>query len=346
MENKSAIEKMVEFLEKEEKLQKRTYFNEWLHKGMYEMVLTALDRAKLLADKEAEQVKQKPTAPADLYYAVLELAICRGRRVATNELKTTLERFKPVEAQKPIEGQGLIKKLRGWREQSPYRDIGGIWWDMFDEILYTPAPVKPSIIIGPDGIGNATGTIIPPQTATVKPEDGLRAKILSLIDTNKKHGDTEYEAQVWQIEAVINAHPAPPPVEVKPVEDRLDVITSVLNWAEDIEHKIANSNLSYEDGFIKSIQVLKWNLLNWTTHHPAPPPVEQKESLAELCDRKGWWLARARHFKDRWVLNFDSGIQGPKSPLEEPIIAPTYQEAEQAARAWLLAREDVKKGGV
>ena len=67
------------------------------------------------------------------------------------------------------------------------------------------------------------------------------------------------------------------------------------------------------------------------------------EPLAKLAARKGWWLARAREFPDRWVLNFDSLSFSPVPiQLEKPIVAHTYEQAESLAREYLEKLEDVK----
>lgn len=79
---------------------------------------------------------------------------------------------------------------------------------------------------------------------------------------------------------------------------------------------------------------------------PYTETVEFPEPLAVLADRKGWWLARARHFPDRWVLNFDCetlDIWTKCEELAKPIVAPTYAAAEAAARKYLEGLED--KGG-
>jgi hypothetical protein len=68
-----------------------------------------------------------------------------------------------------------------------------------------------------------------------------------------------------------------------------------------------------------------------------------EEPLAVLADRKGWWLARARHFNDRWVLNLDCetlDIWTKCEDLAKPIVAPTYPECEAKARAFLMGLPD------
>lgn len=73
-------------------------------------------------------------------------------------------------------------------------------------------------------------------------------------------------------------------------------------------------------------------------------PVKEVEPLAVLADRKGWWLSRARHYPDRWVLNFDSLSMSPvPCGLDSPVIADTYAAAEDLARAYLEGLDD--KGG-
>ncbi len=86
------------------------------------------------------------------------------------------------------------------------------------------------------------------------------------------------------------------------------------------------------------VRILEKSLEMYPSH-----PVAEQEPLAVLADRKGWWLSRAKHFPDRWVLNFDCAtldIWTKCEDLAKPIIAPTYPAAESAARKFLEGLPD------
>lgn len=74
----------------------------------------------------------------------------------------------------------------------------------------------------------------------------------------------------------------------------------------------------------------------------------EQEPLAVLADRKGWWVSRAKHFEDRWVLNFDCetlDIWTKCEDLAKPIVSKTYAECEAKARAYLNGLTDAAGKG-